>query len=491
MADVVRETDPQGDLKRLTQSVYNNSRIHDKQLAQKKDVWTKSLSLIKDQLDSQIYSAWIKPLSLSRIELDLLGERAIVEITAPNKFCHEHVKQNYGHIIANTLADVTGSNNIVLRFKVATSPLAPSISSALSKNSKKVTSILERKKKRAYLVKDSSNLNPKYHFGNFVVGACNQFAHAVSMRVSENLGSNYNPLFIYGGVGLGKTHLANAIGNTSRAAGKKVLVISSETFVNELISSLRSNKMQEFKDRFRSLDLLIIDDIQFIIGKERTQEEFFHTFNALHNRHSQIVITSDKVPQDLTGLEERLQTRFSSGISADLQAPDFETRVAILIKKSEAQGFSLPDDVARLLAEKIDSNVRELEGALNRLHAYSSLHNTQIGIELAEEAIRSIIPERTREITTELIQKTVAEKYNLSIKDLIGKRRTQHIIYPRQIAMYLCRRLTTCSYPEIGGLFGGRDHSTVIHANKVIVEKLNNDIPLKKDIESLEKRLKG
>ena len=338
---------------------------------------------------------------------------------------------------------------------------------------------------------DFCNLNSKYNFSNFVIGQCNQFAHAASLRVAENPGGSYNPLFIYGGVGLGKTHLVNAIGNAARRRGKNVLLVSSEVFVNELISSLRSNRMQQFKEKFRSLDLLVIDDIQFIIGKERTQEEFFHTFNALYQRRSQIVITSDKVPQELTGLEERLRTRFACGLSADLQAPDFETRVAILQKKSESEQISLPDDVAQFLAEKIDTNVRELEGALNRLNAVSAINRIPITLELAEGALRTLVPDKTREITIELIQKTVAERYNTSVKDLIGKRRTQNIALPRQVAMHLARRLTTCSYPEIGSLFGGRDHSTVIHANRVIVERLKSDSQLIEDLEVLERRLRG
>ncbi len=473
--------------------------------------WSESLAVLQKALDPQIFAAWIKPLRLEKIEE--LGQQGssesclAIELIAPNKFSAEHVKQHYSELLANTLANITGSNGVVLRFKVSSRSAAPytavsqetngvaPLSSPLKNSHAKNLSGTQKEKSSDSRSRrsngDAANLNSKYRFQNFIVGACNQFAHAVSMRVTENLGSNYNPLFIYGGVGLGKTHLANAIGNASKQQGKKVLYISSETFVNELISSLRSNKMQSFKEKFRSLDLLIIDDIQFIIGKERTQEEFFHTFNALYNKRGQLVITSDKIPQELTGLEERLKTRFSSGLSADLQAPEFETRVAILLKKAETESFPLSIDVAHLLAEKIDSNVRELEGALNRLHAFSALHRSPVTLDLAEEALRSIIPEKKREITIELIQKIVAEKFNLSLKDLLGKRRTQHIATPRHIAMYLCRKLTTSSYPEIGSLFGGRDHSTVIHANKVVCEKVNNDDDFKKTVDVLEKRLKG
>ncbi len=473
---------------------------------------------MKQQLDGQIFAAWIKPLALEQVGLNQQASdhtSAEVQLVGPNKFSCEHVEHQYGELIATTIAHVVGVENVTLRFRPA-SRFTPSIrsnqtagraqtSSAPSPIGKVIQSTLQpgltpvkglkqnqapAKERRAYR-RDPANLNPKYHFNNFVVGACNQLAHAVSLRVAEGSGGSYNPLFIYGGVGLGKTHLANAVGNLARSAGKKVLLVSSEIFVNELISALRSNRMQEFKDRFRSLDLLIIDDVQFITGKERTQEEFFHTFNALYQRHSQIVITSDRVPQELTGLEDRLRTRFSSGISVDVQAPDFETRVAIVMKKAELQGVELRPDAARLLAEKIDSNVRELEGALNRLHAFGSLGGVPITLDLAEEALRNIIPEKTREITIELIQKTVAERYSLTIKDLIGKRRSQHIALPRHVAMYLCRRLTTCSYPEIGALFGGRDHSTAIHANRAIEERISSDTRVRDEVSSLERRLKG
>ena len=290
---------------------------------------------------------------------------------------------------------------------------------------------------------------------------------------------------------MGKTHLANAIGNACRRRRKKVLLASSESFVSELISSLKTNNMDRFKSKFRSLDLLIIDDIQFIIGKERTQEEFFHTFNELYNRHKQIIITSDKIPQELVGLEERLRTRFSSGLSCDLQAPDFETRVAIINKKSDISGLMISEDVARLLAERIDTNVRELEGALNRLSALCSLNNSTATLDLAEEVLKSVAPTRMQEVTPELIQKLVAQKYNVSVHDLLGKRRTQNIALARQIAMYLSRRLTACSYPEIGTLFGGRDHSTVIHAFKVITERTNKNEAFGAELCRLEKDLTG
>ncbi|HMO17717.1 MAG TPA: chromosomal replication initiator protein DnaA [Oligoflexia bacterium] len=319
---------------------------------------------------------------------------------------------------------------------------------------------------------ESLTLNPGYNFSNFVIGNCNQFAHAACLKVSESPGTSYNPLLIYGGVGLGKTHLANAIGNAASRRKKKVLLVSSETFVSELIASLKTNSMDRFKNKFRSLDILIIDDIQFIIGKERTQEEFFHTFNELYGKQKQIIITSDKPPRDLIGLEERLRTRFASGLSVDLQAPDFETRVAILSKKAEHAGFEIPTDVARIIANRIDTNVRELEGALIRLQALCSLLGEQASIDIAQKVIDTIAPSKNRELTTDAIKQVVAKQFNVSINDLVGKRRTQNVALARQVAMYLCRKHTARSFPEIGAIFGGRDHSTVIHAIKSVNDKL-------------------
>ncbi|MCB0358821.1 MAG: chromosomal replication initiator protein DnaA [Bdellovibrionales bacterium] len=468
-------------------------------------LWEQTAESLRHVLDPQIFAAWIKPLTVRDISFSSDGASALrASLVAPNKFCAEHVERHYGESICSALKRVSDSGSVALSIsavrqqastadkRVAKRTTQTSSSTAAGSSPAQTTEggTASRSRRRG-ATRSMTSLNPKYNFSNFVVGGCNQFAHAVSLRVSEQPGSAYNPLFIYGGVGLGKTHLVNAIGNAAARRGKNVLLVSSETFVNELITALRSNRMLQFKERFRSLDILIIDDIQFIIGKECTQEEFFHTFNALHQRHSQIILTSDKTPQELTGLEERLRTRFSSGLAADLQTPDFETRVAILIKKAEMLTIALPDEVAQFLAEKIDSNVRELEGALNRLHAVSMMHESPLTLDLAESALRTIVPERTREITIEYIQKVVSEHYNIGAKDIIGKRRTQNIAFPRQIAMYLCRRMTTCSYPEIGALFGGRDHSTVIHANRVISKRRTESPTFCTEIERLERKLKG
>jgi len=338
-----------------------------------------------------------------------------------------------------------------------------------------------------------NNINPRYTFADFVVGNSNQFCHAAAMRVAEKPGQSYNPLFIYGGVGLGKTHLLHAIGNAvlQRSPSSRVLYMSSETFTNELILALRHAKMDEFKRRLRTIEVLLIDDIQFISGKERTQEEFFHTFNALYSAKRQIVITSDKIPTDIPGIEERLQTRFSWGLTADLQAPDFETRVAILKQKALVDEFNLPHEVSHLIAEKISSNVRELEGALTRLHAVSSIQSVPISLEMAKTALKPLLQPKVVHVTVDDIKKAVANHFNIKVSEIISKRRTKNLSFPRHIAMYLCRKHTTASYPEIGEHFGGRDHSSVIHAASVVSSKLSTDADVKVIIENIEKSILG
>jgi chromosomal replication initiator protein len=338
-----------------------------------------------------------------------------------------------------------------------------------------------------------NNINPRYTFSDFVVGNSNQFCHAAAMRVAEKPGQSYNPLFIYGGVGLGKTHLLHAIGNTvlERSPTSRVLYMSSETFTNELILALRHAKMEEFKRKLRTIEVLLIDDIQFISGKERTQEEFFHTFNALYSAKRQIVITSDKIPTDIPGIEERLQTRFSWGLTADLQAPDFETRVAILKQKAILEQFQLPHEVSHLIAERISSNVRELEGALTRLHAMSSINSVPISLEMAKAALKPLLQPKVVNVTVDDIKKAVSNHFSIKVTEIISKRRTKNLSFPRHIAMYLCRKHTTASYPEIGEHFGGRDHSSVIHAASVVSSKLSTDTKVREIIDTIEKSIFG
>lgn len=332
--------------------------------------------------------------------------------------------------------------------------------------------------------------NPRYTFDTFVVGQSNRLAHAASLAVAENPARAYNPLFLYGRVGLGKTHLLRAIGNAALQKGLQVLYVSSEEFTNDLIHAIRSHSTQAFRDKYRRTDVLLIDDIQFIAGKESTQEEFFHTFNTLHGQNKQIVITSDRSPKGMMTLEERLRSRFEWGLIADIQPPDIETRVAILEKKAEVEGVDLPQDVALFLATNIDSNVRELEGSLTRLGAFASLNKCPITVDFARDVLQSVLRERSeRAITIESIQKAVCDFFRIRPNDLRSKRRTRTIALPRQVAMYLCRRYTNASFPVIGDRFGGRDHSTVIHAAQVIERRLREDPTFRATVERLERLL--
>ncbi len=331
-------------------------------------------------------------------------------------------------------------------------------------------------------------LNPRYTFSNFVVGASNQFAHAASRAVTSQPGNHYNPLFIYGGVGLGKTHLVNAIGHAVlvRRTEARVAYLATDTFVNDLISSLRRDRMEEFKQRLRGVDLLIVDDVHALAGRERTQEEFFHTFNTLHAQRAQIVLTSDKVPKDIPGLEERLRSRFEWGLIADLQPPDLETRVAIVEKKAELEGIPLTHEVALFLADQVASNVRELEGALTRLGAHASLHRYEITVETAREVLQSLKPTRaSSRVTYDAIVAAVCERFGLRPSDLASRRRSQHITLPRHVAMYLCRRLLNASFPHLGELFQ-RDHSTVIHGVSAIEQRAKRDSSFLLTVEQLE-----
>ncbi len=337
------------------------------------------------------------------------------------------------------------------------------------------------------------NLNARNTFAEFVVGTGNQFAHAAALAVANQPGEKYNPLFIYGGVGLGKTHLATAIGHHLWATGaraRKILFMPAEVFMNELISSLRRDRMGEFKEKFRRVDALILDDVQFLAGRERTQEEFFHTFNSLHSERHQIVLTSDKVPRDIAGLEERLRNRFESGLIADIAPPDLETRVAIVQKKAALENLPLSPEVALYIAQNVSSNVRELEGCLTRLGALASMSKTAITPEFARQALRDLIRAHDVKPDIESIQRTVSDFFHIRLTELKSKKRTQHIAFCRQVAMYLCRKLTESSFPAIGEAFG-RDHSTVIHAYNLIARRISNDSAFRFSIEKVERELKA
>jgi chromosomal replication initiator protein len=438
-------------------------------------LWEGALVELKERLGKQNFDTWIKPIRFSEQK----GNN--VQLEVPNKFFRDWLTEHFLGVIEQVLKTLAHRDVIVHL----------SVNQGLQ-----YTAAAEKIERRTEAERDkpqraSHNLIPKYNFENFVIGASNQFAHAASMAVASQPGEHYNPLFIYGGVGLGKTHLVNAIGHKAVAKRPtlKIVYLSSESFMNELIGSLRRDKMDEFKTKFRNIDLLILDDVQFIAGKERTQEEFFHTFNSLYESHKQIVITSDKFPKEIPGLEDRLRNRFEWGLIADIQPPDMETRVAILQKKAETERVQLPHDVAIFLASNIDSNVRELEGSLTRLGAFASLTRSTITTDLAKEVLRNTLRGAQREITVESIQKTICDYYNIKMGDLKAKRRTKNIAFPRQVAMYLCRKYTETSFPAIGDKFGGRDHSTVIHASKSIEKKIKEDPYMQTTIEKLERNL--
>jgi chromosomal replication initiator protein len=333
-------------------------------------------------------------------------------------------------------------------------------------------------------------LNPKYTFKSFVVGAGNQFAHAACMAVAEQPAKAYNPLFLYGGVGLGKTHLLNAIGNyLAERSDLRIAYLTTEQFTNEVINSIRYDKMIDLRKRYRSVDMLMIDDIQFLAGKERTQEEFFHTFNTLYEARKQIVLSSDRFPKDMPDIEERLRSRFEWGLIADLQPPDVETRIAILRKKSEDERIVLPEDVIHFLATTMKNNIRELEGSLVRVGAYSSLTGQTITLEMAKNVLRDLIGDKKKIVSIEDIQEAVGTKYHLKIVDLKSRRRSKTLVHPRQIAMYLCRELTDASFPEIGRQFGGKDHTTIIHACRQITKAKEADSTLQSTLEGLKEQI--
>ncbi len=443
------------------------------------DLWEQTLKIIEQKISKPSFETWLK----STKAISLKGTTLIVE--APNEFAREWLDGNYKDILTEILYDLVGEN-MTLRFVIPNTnleeePVTPS--TATKKQTKQETST------------DSPNsmLIPKYTFETFVIGSGNRFAHAASLAVAEAPAKAYNPLFIYGGVGLGKTHLMHAIGHyvLEHNPDAKVVYLSSEKFTNEFINSIRDNRPEDFRNKYRNVDILLIDDIQFLAGKESTQEEFFHTFNALHEENKQIVISSDRPPKEIPTLEDRLRSRFEWGLITDITPPDLETRIAILRKKAKAEGLDIPNEVMLYIANQIDTNIRELEGALIRVVAYSSLENKDINADLAAEALKSIIPSsKPKTITIKDIQREVGEEYGIKMEDFVSKKRTKTIAFPRQIAMYLSRELTDSSLPKIGEEFGGRDHTTVIHAHDKISKMLDEDPQLKKQIEEIKNRLK-
>lgn len=445
-----------------------------------KELWEKTLNIIKSELTEVSFNTWIKscePISIS--------SNTII-ISVPNSFTQDILEKRYKDLVINSI-EAACSKTYELEFVIASELQEVEEKNEENKNTSKKDGI-------SVTVNDemSSTLNPKYTFDSFVIGNSNRFAHAASLAVAESPAKAYNPLFIYGGVGLGKTHLMHAIGHyiLQNNPNAKVVYVSSEKFTNELINAIKDDKNEEFRTKYRSVDVLLIDDIQFIAGKERTQEEFFHTFNTLHEANKQIILSSDRPPKEIPTLEDRLRSRFEWGLIADIQAPDFETRMAILKKKADVEKLNVPNEVMVYIATKIKSNIRELEGALIRIIAYSSLTNREVTVDLATEALKDIISNKqNKSITIDLIQDVVATYFNLRVEDLKSQRRTRNVAYPRQIAMYLSRKLTDMSLPKIGEEFGGRDHTTVIHAYEKISESLNKDESLEHTINDITKKL--
>ncbi|HVM95498.1 MAG TPA: chromosomal replication initiator protein DnaA [Candidatus Acidoferrales bacterium] len=438
--------------------------------------WQQTIDLLRDRIDPDDYESFIRRLRpVAAKDRNLLVE-------APNKPAVDLITDRYLNIIEEVLSQRLGTP---VRVLLQTPTAAQQELFPLAVPAPAATGVGKHRR--------SSTLIPKYTFDNFIVGASNQFAHAACKAVANLPGNHYNPLFLYGGVGLGKTHLVNAIGHQilDRESDRRVVYLSSESFMNELINALRRDRMDDFKARFRRVDTLIVDDVQFLAGRERTQEEFFHTFNSLYESRRQIVLTSDKFPKEIPELEERLRNRFEWGLIADIQPPDMETRVAILEKKAEVEHIELPHDVALFLASNIDSNVRELEGSLTRLGAFASLNKCEITVDFSRQVLQNILREKSSAITIDSIQRAVCDFFHVRPADLRSKKRTRIVALPRQVAMYLCRRYTDASFPAIGDRFGGRDHSTVIHATQVVEQRIKEDPTMRAAIDRLQRILES
>lgn len=439
-------------------------------------MWNDALTYIQEKVPKQVYETWFTPIVLDHIE----GTTAYLGV--PNKFFGDWLGEHYRDLLAEAVSAAQGGGPMDVSFVITSRPHSSPQDGAMPDTSGR--SFVPARSKRGV------QLNPKYTFKSFVVGAGNQFAHAACMAVAEQPAKAYNPLFLYGGVGLGKTHLLNAIGNyLAERSELRIAYLTTEQFTNEVINSIRYDKMIDLRKRYRNVDMLMIDDIQFLAGKERTQEEFFHTFNTLYEAHKQIVLSSDRFPKDMPDIEERLRSRFEWGLIADLQPPDVETRIAILRKKSEDERIALPEDVIHFLATTMKNNIRELEGSLVRLGAYSSLTGQIITLEMAKNVLRDLIGDKKKIVSIEDIQEAVGTKYHLKIGDLKSRRRSKTLVHPRQIAMYLCRELTEASFPEIGRQFGGKDHTTIIHACRQIAKAKEIDSTLQTTLEGLKEQI--
>lgn len=435
-------------------------------------LWPRVLDLLKNELTEISYNTWIRTIEPLSVNSNT------IELGVPTDFNKGIVESRYIPLITNAVRQVTSRDFSVLVKTPQESSREHEKNSETQNNEDLYNSIL----------------NPKYTFDTFVIGNSNRLAHAASVAVAEAPAQAYNPLFLYGGVGLGKTHLMHAIGHyiLNQAPASRVLYVSSEKFTNELINAIKDDRNEEFRSKYRNIDVLLIDDIQFIGGKERTQEEFFHTFNALYEANKQIVISSDRPPKEINTLEDRLRSRFEWGLTADIQSPDLETRIAILKKKAQMENLYIPNEVLAFIADKVVSNIRELEGALNRVIAYSTLTESELSADLCAEALKEILSaSNNKVIDTAHIIEVVARYFDLRPEDFLSQKRNRNISYPRQIAMFLCREIMGISLPKIGAEFGGRDHTTVIHAINKIEEEVQNNSETKRTVEELKRNITG
>ncbi len=433
------------------------------------ELLTKAKELLKDETTKISYETWIKNLEIKT------ADNGNIILVASSSFQKEAIYSRYHDLLINTFNYITNKDCNVSIISKDEMESDDSMSSDFGSN----------------LGNSNPTLNPKYTFDTFVVGNNNRFAHAAALAVAEAPATSYNPLFLYGGVGLGKTHLMHAIGNSILRKNKdaNILYVTSEKFTNQLINSIKDNSNEQFRNKHRNIDVLLIDDIQFIAGKERVQEEFFHTFNALHESGKQIILSSDRPPKDIQLLEDRLKSRFEWGLIADIQSPDYETRLAILRKKAQLDNINIDDEILSNIANKIDTNIRELEGTLNKLIAKASLTNSPITAEMAEKAINDIIAQQEKVFSAEFVQETVAKYFNIDAKDIRGSKRNNEVAFPRQIAMYLCRKVAQMSLPQIGKDFGKRDHTTVMHACTKIEQEIKENLNTKLIVESVESLL--
>jgi chromosomal replication initiator protein len=446
-------------------------------------VWDEVLGRIETKVNNYSFHTWFRHTALVRDS----GSSLVIQVVDP--MAVEWMNKHYTGVIAEALAEI-GRPGVGFSF-------VPEGSEAISRHAEETAPSIAGEasppEPSEAGVSEAGGLSPRYSFETFIVGASNQFAHAACRAVAEAPSRSYNPLFLYGGVGLGKTHLMHAIGHyvLTHNSNVKLTYISAERFMNEVINAIRYERILEFRERYRGVDILLVDDIQFIVGKERTQTEFFHTFNALHDAQKQIVLSSDQPPHQIRELEERLRSRFEWGLIADIQPPDLETKIAILKRKADAEGVFLPDDVALFIAGRIKSNIRELEGSLIRLLAYASLTGRDLSMSLAQEVLRDVLRQEERAVTIDMIQKFVAEYYQLKLVELKSRNNSKSVAMPRQVAMYLCKSLTNASLPEIGKSFGGKHHSTVIHSIRKVEELRQRDQTFNTLIHSLTESIRS